>query len=511
MDISKIILNTTVHPLVKRSSLCKTLGGHECVLLEVTEPTNSKEQYLARRGVVITARCHPGETPPSFILRGILDFLTSSNPAAAKLRQMYVFKLIPMMNPDGVVSGNSRSTLEGADLNRMWQEPNPQDRRRDFKILAAIKKLISDFTSERKVPLVLDLHAHSRRCNIFAYGCRPSKGVDFADKQLSGFERVFPKMISQFCAAFKYSGCSYKLKKSKEGTERITIHRDYGVRGMYTIEASFLGGDNGTFKGLHYTIADYEKFGVDICHAMLEYSDADKVKCVLETVQREADIDEDAEDSDDSDYSSEGDSDDEAIPASPRELQGKGVMSQILELAGTSGSRPARRTSLPAAPRAPQLRPKKKCPPKTKPEKGAVKSKADEMVSSSLGDTVTCSDEPIRASSAVKHPEVKRSARVNVERREPQDDVHAHEEDTADRFSRVGSAPEVYSSYEELAGERETSQNLGGVDSTVLDRIRNMREQWDGIHEEFAVLQGRVKSYDGYTEKIFKIPPKTDD
>ena len=48
----------------------------------------------------------------------------------------------------------------------------------------------------------------------------------------------------------KYSGCSYKLKKSKEGTERITIHRDYGVRGMYTIEASFLGGDNGTFKGL---------------------------------------------------------------------------------------------------------------------------------------------------------------------------------------------------------------------------------------------------------------------
>lgn len=30
-----------------------------------------------------------------------------------------------MLNPDGVVIGNSRSSLAGLDLNRRWSDPNP--------------------------------------------------------------------------------------------------------------------------------------------------------------------------------------------------------------------------------------------------------------------------------------------------------------------------------------------------------------------------------------------------
>ena len=54
----------------------------------------------------------------------------SNDSKARQLRKEYVFKLVPMINPDGVVSGNSRSTLEGADLNRMWLEASPENRRR---------------------------------------------------------------------------------------------------------------------------------------------------------------------------------------------------------------------------------------------------------------------------------------------------------------------------------------------------------------------------------------------
>ena len=43
---------------------------------QVTEPTESKSEYLERKGVFITARCHPGETPASFMMRGIMRFLT---------------------------------------------------------------------------------------------------------------------------------------------------------------------------------------------------------------------------------------------------------------------------------------------------------------------------------------------------------------------------------------------------------------------------------------------------
>ena len=36
----------------------------------------------------------------------------------------YVIKLVPMINPDGVTIGNSRSSLVGLDLNRRWADPN---------------------------------------------------------------------------------------------------------------------------------------------------------------------------------------------------------------------------------------------------------------------------------------------------------------------------------------------------------------------------------------------------
>jgi len=34
------------------------------------------------------------------------------------LRDLYVFKIVPMLNPDGVIIGNYRCSLVGDDLNR---------------------------------------------------------------------------------------------------------------------------------------------------------------------------------------------------------------------------------------------------------------------------------------------------------------------------------------------------------------------------------------------------------
>jgi murein tripeptide amidase MpaA len=36
----------------------------------------------------------------------------------------YVFKIIPMVNPDGVIHGNSRAELSGIDPNRIWKKPS---------------------------------------------------------------------------------------------------------------------------------------------------------------------------------------------------------------------------------------------------------------------------------------------------------------------------------------------------------------------------------------------------
>ena len=74
--------------------------------------------------MVITARVHPGESNASWIMEGILKYLTSNTPSAKMLRKKFVFKIIPMLNPDGVINGNYRTSLAGVDLNRRWDNPD---------------------------------------------------------------------------------------------------------------------------------------------------------------------------------------------------------------------------------------------------------------------------------------------------------------------------------------------------------------------------------------------------
>ena len=67
---------------------------------------------------------HPGESNSSYLVHGVIKFLLSEAPEAAELRDKFIFKVIPMLNPDGVIYGNYRSSLLGVDLNRRWKNPS---------------------------------------------------------------------------------------------------------------------------------------------------------------------------------------------------------------------------------------------------------------------------------------------------------------------------------------------------------------------------------------------------
>ena len=83
---------------------------------------NRLNEYLRvhgeKKAIIITSRVHPGEPQASHMLDGLLKYLLSKE--AEELRKHFVIRIVPMLNPDGVIYGNYRCSLLGCDLNRKW-------------------------------------------------------------------------------------------------------------------------------------------------------------------------------------------------------------------------------------------------------------------------------------------------------------------------------------------------------------------------------------------------------
>ena len=65
---------------------------------------------FSRKPVIFfSARVHPGEVPASHIMHGILAFLSNfEDPQVMDLLDNFVFKIVPIINPDGVARGHYR-------------------------------------------------------------------------------------------------------------------------------------------------------------------------------------------------------------------------------------------------------------------------------------------------------------------------------------------------------------------------------------------------------------------
>uniref|UniRef100_A0A5F8G5N9 Cytosolic carboxypeptidase 1 n=1 Tax=Monodelphis domestica TaxID=13616 RepID=A0A5F8G5N9_MONDO len=153
--------------------LCETLSGNSCPLVTITAMPESNYyenicQFRNRPYIFLSARVHPGETNSSWVMKGTLEYLMSNNPTAQSLRESYIFKIVPMLNPDGVINGNHRCSLSGEDLNRQWQSPNPDL----HPTIYHAKGLLQYMAAIKRLPLVYcDYHGHSRKKNVFMYGC----------------------------------------------------------------------------------------------------------------------------------------------------------------------------------------------------------------------------------------------------------------------------------------------------------------------------------------------------
>ena len=164
-------------------------------------------------------------------MRGIIDFLISDDSIeAVTLRKNFIFKIVPMVNVDGVKYGNHRCNLSGIDLNRAWKKPSSVL----FPEVSSIKKMIQEFKDERRVVMMVDLHGHSIARHAFAYANTYLNNP----KQTKLFPFILSKLEQEI---FKFSKCTFNVEVSKEGTSRVALWKMLKTPVVFTLETSMCG------------------------------------------------------------------------------------------------------------------------------------------------------------------------------------------------------------------------------------------------------------------------------
>lgn len=252
--------------------------------------TRRSRQFPDKKVVFMSARVHPGETPASHVLNGFMDFILSHDDARAQqLRKLYVFKLIPMLNPDGVKRGHYRTDSRGINLNRFYLNPSINYHPSIF----AAREVILYHHRRGTLQFYIDQHAHAAKRGCFVYGnaLELSRQIDNV---------AYAKLVALNSSHFDFKGSCFSEGNmfasskrdnglSKEGSGRVGIFLATNLTHVYTVECNYntgktlnilppCSGDSGmseqsmtvSSKPPPYTKQIYEDVGRAFALAMLD-------------------------------------------------------------------------------------------------------------------------------------------------------------------------------------------------------------------------------------------------
>ncbi|OMJ78385.1 hypothetical protein SteCoe_21818 [Stentor coeruleus] len=285
--------------ILRVNNLCMTLAGNFCHIITITSKVESyanwdeeviklekstagrrimrmreskineanKKKHQDKKGVFVTARVHPGESNSSFMVKGFIDYLVSDCKDASLLRKKNIFKIIPMLNPDGVIYGNYRCSLLGVDLNRRWRKPH----RLMHPTVYYSKKALQILSEENEVLLYCDMHGHSIKKDVFMYGCY-NNGKEVPDIQKNIFIRLIPYILSLKNDSFSFKNSKFRIEKGKISTARVVNFTEFNILSSFTLEASFYGCTNSPKDQDHLLTSQLEKLGRDLCNSLLIFT-----------------------------------------------------------------------------------------------------------------------------------------------------------------------------------------------------------------------------------------------
>ncbi|KAE9120927.1 hypothetical protein PF010_g7289 [Phytophthora fragariae] len=234
-----------------------------------TDQTESAFRFdpKQKKMVVVSARVHSGETPANFMLDGMLRLLQHpTDESAVALRRHFVFKIIPMLNPDGVCQGFYRTDTRGVNLNRVYEDPQPELAPTVFALKELLLEITSDyggadsqFAQENIVYLDLHAHANRRGCFIFGNSHLPDTVMDSDNEAMETAiarqikTQLYARLVGLHTPFFDYMACLFdkdnmtrrdlrdnnNATTSRQGSSRVALYRATGLTYVYTIECNY--------------------------------------------------------------------------------------------------------------------------------------------------------------------------------------------------------------------------------------------------------------------------------
>ena len=262
------------YPFFHRKTLCTTLAGNDVDYITINNSNLNKfeEESSKKNGIVLFARQHPSETVGSWTIKGAIEFLMGDSDEAKYLRDNFIFKIIPMINVDGVIMGNTRTSLAGCDLNRRWSNPN------EFlhpEIYSA-KELIMNFASNKKIECIVDFHGHFGAFNSFFYANNIKEDIEKC--------RFFPFSCANKSNVISIERSKFSMPKYKQGTGRINLFQELNIENVVTLETSYFGCINGCYTNKYFTTQTLKEIGRDICMGIIYLHYHSNLKSGIENI-----------------------------------------------------------------------------------------------------------------------------------------------------------------------------------------------------------------------------------
>ena len=141
-----------------------TIGfSHEGRPLQLLHITDASVPAAQKARIWVHGRIHPSESPASYLVDGLVEYLTGDTPEARSLRRQIDAWILPFANPDGVADGLSRSNALGVN-----QEIN-FGRSDDSTVVEvrAIKRMFEQLTAERPFDFMLNSHSQHAESATF--------------------------------------------------------------------------------------------------------------------------------------------------------------------------------------------------------------------------------------------------------------------------------------------------------------------------------------------------------